>query len=91
MQESNSISQTTCIDAPDCAESIVDPVACDFTPWASDRCPVTCQVCTESRFGEDDQVIKMIVNFKGYLIPNKFYAIFINISLFFNLLLLDWL
>ena len=50
-----------CQDAPDCSDSIVDPVACDFTPWAKARCPVTCQVCTELGIrndGDDDKVMK---------------------------------
>ena len=52
MQQTNGDSAgSVCNDAPDCAESIVDPVACDFTPWARDRCPVTCKVC-------DKQVIE---------------------------------
>ena len=50
--------EEACVDAPDCAETgIIDPVACDFTPWAYDRCPATCEQCTLSSRSDNDQEV----------------------------------
>ena len=46
----------SCEDAPDCEENgIVDEISCDFTPWAYDRCPATCDVCTPNLRSDDDE------------------------------------
>ena len=37
-----------CVDNSDCQElGIVDETACEFTPWAKDRCPLTCGNCKQ--------------------------------------------
>ena len=39
-------SKPKCEDSKDCQElGIVDLDACDFAPWAIERCPLTCGVC----------------------------------------------
>ena len=39
-------SDKKCEDSKDCKElGIVDLDACDFAPWANERCPLTCGKC----------------------------------------------
>ena len=39
-------SSAKCEDNKDCEElGIIDKDACDFAPWAIERCPLTCGVC----------------------------------------------
>ena len=43
-----------CKDSSDCQElGIVDETACEFAPWAIERCPLTCGKCRQD-VGQDN-------------------------------------
>ena len=43
----STVSSMQCVDREDCKKlGIIDDTSCEFTPWAKDRCPVTCGTCT---------------------------------------------
>ena len=44
--ENGTKSNQDCVDKEDCKElGIIDLDSCEFAPWASERCPVTCNSC----------------------------------------------